>query len=82
MGGSLEDTRQMLEGKLVEDGREPRNVQVVCTEADEGATVRLEDENVFLWKCYQLEKMSKAGIGERRSLARQRTKGPCPFSMQ
>ena len=43
-GGSLEDTRQMLEGKLVEAGREPRNVQVVLVGADDGATVRLEDD--------------------------------------
>ena len=43
--GSLEDTRQMLEGKLVEGGKEPRNVQVVLDETDEGVAVRLADED-------------------------------------
>ena len=33
-----------MEGKLVEAGREPRNVQVVLVGADDGATVRLEDD--------------------------------------
>ena len=48
-GGTLEDTRQMLEGKLVEAGREPRNVQVVLLEEEDGAVLRLEDgEGVFL----------------------------------
>ena len=48
-GGSLEDTRQMLEGKLVEVGREPRNVQVVLSEEEHRPAIRLEDgEGVFL----------------------------------
>ena len=48
-GGSLEDTRQMLEGKLVEVGREPRNVQVVLSEEKHRPAIRLEDgEGVFL----------------------------------
>ena len=46
--GSLEDTRQMLEGKLVKAGREPRNVQVVLLEEGDGAVLRLENgEGVF-----------------------------------
>ena len=61
MGGSLEDTRQMLEGKLVEAGREPRNVQVVFTEADEGATVRLEDENGFFMEVLPAEEDVEGG---------------------
>ena len=48
-GGSLEDTRRMLEGKLVEAGREPRNVQVILSEEEDVPAIRLEDgEGVFL----------------------------------
>ena len=42
--GSLEDKRQMIGGKLEEAEREPRNVQVVVAETEEGVTVRLQDE--------------------------------------
>ena len=39
----------MLEGKLVEAGREPRNAQVVLLEEGDGTVIRLEDgEGVFL----------------------------------
>ena len=39
----------MLEGKLVEAGREPRNVQVVLSEEEDTPTIRLEDgEGVFV----------------------------------
>ena len=37
-GGSLEDTRRMLEGKLAEAGREPRNVPDAGREAGRGWT--------------------------------------------
>ena len=48
-GGSLEDTRRMLEGKLEEDGHEPRNVQVVLEGSGEGVAVRLEyDGGAFI----------------------------------
>ena len=42
--GSLEDKRQMIGGKLEEAEREPRNVQVVVAETEDGVTVRLQDE--------------------------------------
>ena len=42
---STDDTRQMLEGKLLELGREPLNVQVVVSE--EGNIVLRDDEGVF-----------------------------------
>ena len=48
-GGSLEDTRRMLEGKLEEDGHEPRNLQVVLEGSGEGVAVRLEyDGGAFI----------------------------------
>ena len=48
-GGSLEDTRWMLEGKLEEDGHEPRNVQVVLEGSGEGVAARLEyDGGAFI----------------------------------
>ena len=40
--GSLEDTRQMLEGRLVEGGKKQRNVQ---DETDEGVAICLADED-------------------------------------
>ena len=47
--GSLEETRQILDGKLVEMGREPRNVQVDLEETEGGVSVYLKDESgVFL----------------------------------
>lgn len=42
---STDDTRQMLEGKLLELGKEPLNVQVVVSE--EGNIVLRDDEGVF-----------------------------------
>ena len=48
-GGSLEDTRQMIEGALTDSGREPRNVEVYVTESEEGIVIRLEDDGgVFM----------------------------------
>ena len=44
-GGSMEETRQMIQGKLVETGREPRNVQVTLTETGGGVVVSLRDED-------------------------------------
>ena len=44
-GGSREETPQMIEGKLVETGREPRNVQVTLTETGGGVVVSLRDED-------------------------------------
>ena len=47
--GSLEETRLMLEGKLLEREREPWNVQVIIKETAEGSTLSLRDESgVFL----------------------------------
>ena len=43
--GSIEETRQMIEGKLEETGREPRNVQVTLTETGGGVVVSLRDED-------------------------------------
>ena len=42
---STDDTCQMLEGKLLELGREPLNVQVVVSE--EGNIVLRDDEDIF-----------------------------------
>ena len=39
VGGSLEDMRGMLEGKLVEDGHEPRTIQVVLMRLSEGGAI-------------------------------------------
>ena len=48
-GGSLKDTRQMIEGALTDSGREPRNVEVYVTESEEGIVIRLEDDGgVFM----------------------------------
>ena len=47
-GGSLEDTRRMLEGKLEEDGHEPRNVQVVLEGSGEGVAVLEDDGGAFI----------------------------------
>ena len=48
-GGSLDDNQRMLEGKLVEAGREPQNVQVILLEEEDVPAIRLEDgEGVFL----------------------------------
>ncbi len=46
----VEDTRQMIDGKREELGREPQNTQVVLAEQDTGkVTVGLRDEEgVFL----------------------------------
>lgn len=45
MGRSVEDMRQILEGKMVGAGRELRNVQVVLvSEVGDGVTVRLKDD--------------------------------------
>ena len=47
--GSLEETRQILDGKLVEMGREPRNVQVDLEEMEGVVAVYLKDKSgVFL----------------------------------
>ena len=46
---SLEDTRQMLEGKIGEMGREPRNVQVVLQDVEGGVHITLRDvDGIFL----------------------------------
>ena len=41
---SLADTRQMIEGRLVEKGRQPQNVEVHVIESEVGLTIRLNDE--------------------------------------
>ena len=41
LAGSLEETRLMLEGKLLEREQEPRNVQVVIKETAEGSMLSL-----------------------------------------
>lgn len=45
----LDDVRQMIEGKLLEMGREPRNTQVLLQEAARGVHVSLQDvDGIFL----------------------------------
>ena len=44
-GGSLADTKQMVEGALSERGRQPSNVEVSLLETGEGLAVRLEDKD-------------------------------------
>ena len=41
--GSLEETRLMLEGNLLEREREPRNIQVVIKETAEGSMLSLRE---------------------------------------
>ena len=46
---SLEDTRQILEGKIGEMEREPRNVQVVLQDVEGGMHITLQDaDGIFL----------------------------------
>lgn len=46
---SPEEVRQLIEGKLAELGRDPRNVQVILRQVDQGTQVGLQDnEGVFL----------------------------------
>ena len=46
---SLEDTRQMLEGKIGEMEREPRNMQVVLQDVEGGVHITLRDaDGIFL----------------------------------
>ena len=48
-GGSLADTRQMVEGALIERERQPQNVQVNLVEMEVGVAVCLEDgDGIFL----------------------------------
>ena len=44
-GGSLADTKQMVEGAFSEHGRQPSNVQVSLLETGGGVAIRLEDED-------------------------------------
>ena len=37
--GSLSDTRQIIEGKLMEGDHEPRNVEVIVAETERGSLV-------------------------------------------
>ena len=48
-GGSFSDTKQMVEGALNEQARQPQNVQVNLLELDEGVVVRLQDgDDIFM----------------------------------
>ena len=47
--GTIEETRQMIEGKLTEMEREPRHVQVILIHVEGGVDIVLEDaEGPFL----------------------------------
>ena len=41
---SLADTRQMIEGRLIEKGHQPQNVEVHVIESEQGSSIRLNDE--------------------------------------
>ena len=46
MKGTVEETRVMIEGKLLDMGRDPRNVQVILTKDSQGRdTISLHDVN-------------------------------------
>ena len=44
ISASLADTRQMIEGRLVEKGHKPQNVEVHVIESEHGFSIRLNDE--------------------------------------
>ena len=49
ISASLEDTRQVVSGKITEMGRQPQNVQVDLVESGSGVVITLrDDEGVFL----------------------------------
>ena len=61
---SAEDLRRMIEGKLTEEDREPRNVQVLIQDTEGGGATRLllQDENgIFL----TLENVAGRGRGDK-----------------
>ena len=41
---TLADARQIIEGKLIEESRELRNVEVILIETERGTTIRLKDD--------------------------------------
>ena len=46
---ALDDVRQMVDGKLIERGKEPKSVQVGLMDTDEGVVIELPNEDrVFL----------------------------------
>ena len=46
---ALDDVRQMVDGKLIERGEEPKSVQVALIDMDEGVVIKLHNEDgVFL----------------------------------
>ena len=44
---ALDDLRQMIDGKLVEDGEDPMSVQVVQIETEEGVTIELRNPDGY-----------------------------------
>lgn len=65
--GTVEETRLMIEGKLTEMGREPRNVQVIVSVEDDVEAVSLQDgSGVFVRAGCPSSEASGGGAGGSR----------------
>ena len=56
--GTAAITRQLIEGKLLEMDREPKNAQVVTQGTSENSIIFLVDENGVICKCDSREHMT------------------------
>ena len=62
ISASLADTRQMIEGRLVEKGHKPQNIEVHVIESEHGFSIRLNDEGGVVLEVPQEEESASRGV--------------------